>query len=109
LAAEKPAATGTQFQHFVENLWANQRPGGQPPTKDELTTYATKAGMSDSIAKRISDGGSAVDVKAMDDANFEYLYQIDSVETGTPTVYDLNKGEKLDIYNNDWLTKLIQS
>jgi hypothetical protein len=28
---------------------------------------------------------------------------------GTPTVYDLTKGEKLDIYDNDWLNKLIQS
>jgi protein-disulfide isomerase len=109
LAADKPAATGTQFQRFVENLWAHQRPGGTPPTKDELHEYATKAGMADSVAKRISDGGSAVDTKAMDDANFEFLYEIDSVEMGTPTVYDLDKGEKLDIYDNDWLSKLIQS
>ena len=35
--------------------------------------------------------------------------EIDSVEMGTPTVYDLDKGEKLDIYDNDWLSKLIQS
>jgi hypothetical protein len=28
---------------------------------------------------------------------------------GTPTVYDLDKGKKLDIYDNDWLNKLIQS
>jgi protein-disulfide isomerase len=109
LAADKPAATGTQFQRFVENLWANQRPGGEPPTKDELNEYATKAGMSDSVAKRISDGGSAINIKEMDDANFEFLYEIDSVDTGTPTVYDLNKGEKLDIYDNDWLNKLLQS
>jgi hypothetical protein len=45
----------------------------------------------------------------MDDANFEYLYEIDNLEMGTPTVYDLDKGEKLDIYDNDWLSKLIQS
>jgi protein-disulfide isomerase len=109
LAAEKPAATGTQFQRFVEQLWANHRPGGKPPTKDELREYATKAGMSDSVAKRISDGGSAVNTKDMDDANFEYLYEIDSTDLGTPTVYDLGKGEKLDIYDNDWLNKLMQS
>jgi protein-disulfide isomerase len=109
LAAEKPAATGTQFQRFVEHLWANQRPGGQPPTKEELHQYATKAGMADSVAKRISDGGSAVNVKDMDDANFEFLYEIDSLNAGTPTVYDLNNSKKLDIYDNDWLSKLIQS
>jgi protein-disulfide isomerase len=109
LAAEKPTATGTQFQRFVEHLWEHQRPGGTPPTKDELHEYATKAGMSDSVAKRISDGGSTVNTKDMDDINFEYLYEIDSTEMGTPTVYDLDKGEKLDIYDNDWLNKLIQS
>jgi protein-disulfide isomerase len=109
LATEKPTATGTQFQRFVEQLWANQRPGGKPPTKDELHDYATKAGMSDGVAKRIGDGESVVDVKAMDDANFEYLYEIDNEELGTPTVYDLVKGDKLDIYDNDWLNKLVQS
>jgi hypothetical protein len=45
----------------------------------------------------------------MDNANFEFLYEIDNVDMGTPTVYDLAKGEKLDIYDNDWLNKLIQS
>jgi protein-disulfide isomerase len=109
LAADKPPATGTQFQRFVERLWENQRPGGKPPTKDELHEYATKAGMSDTVAKRISAGGSAVNAKDMDDANFEFLYEIDSTGMGTPTVYDLGKGEKLDIYDNDWLSKLIQS
>jgi hypothetical protein len=38
-----------------------------------------------------------------------HLYEIDNVDMGTPTVYDLNKGEKLNIYDNDWLTKLIQA
>jgi len=102
-------ATGTEFQHFVEKVWAHQRPGGNPPTGDELLDFAKKAGMPDAVAQNIKGGGSAVNVKEMDDANFEFLYEIDSVETGTPTVYDLGKGEKLDIYDNNWLTKLVQS
>jgi hypothetical protein len=114
LATEKtgtPAvtATGTEFQRFVENVWAHQRPRGTPPTGDELQDYAKKAGMPDAVAHNIKGGGSAVNVKAMDDANFEFLYEIDSTEMGTPTVYDLGKGEKLDIYDNEWLNKLIQS
>jgi Thioredoxin len=113
LATEKtgtPAvtATGTEFQRFVENVWAHQRPRGTPPTGDELQDYAKKAGMPDAVAHNIKGGGSAVNVKAMDDANFEFLYEIDSTEMGTPTVYDLGKGEKLDIYDNEWLNKLIQ-
>ena len=89
-------------------MWAHQRPGG-PPTGDELLDFAKKAGMPDAVAQNIKGGGSAVNVKEMDDANFEFLYEIDSVETGTPTVYDLGKGEKLDIYDDNWLTKLVQS
>ena len=114
LATEKAGspgvrANGAEFQHFVENVWAHQRPGGKPPTGDELQDFANKAGMPEAVAQNIKGGGSAVDVKAMDDANFEFLYEIDSVEMGTPTVYDLDKGEKLDIYDNDWLSKLMQS
>ena len=105
----KVTATGTEFQHFVENVWAHQRPRGKPPTGEELQDFAKKAGMPDAVAQNIKGGGFAVNVKEMDDANFEFLYEIDSVEMGTPTVYDLGKGEKLDIYNNDWLTKLVQS
>jgi protein-disulfide isomerase len=102
-------ATGTQFQRFVKEVWVNQRPGGDPPTEDELQDMAKKAGMPDAVAQNIKGGGSAVNVKDMDDANFEFLYEIDSLDLGTPTVYDLANGEKLDIYDNDWLNKLIQS
>jgi protein-disulfide isomerase len=114
LATEKTGshgatATGTQFQRFVETVWAHQRPGGAKPTADELQDFAKKAGMPEPVAANIKTGGSAVNVKAMDDANFEFLYEIDATDMGTPTVYDLGNGEKLDIYDNDWLNKLIQS
>jgi protein-disulfide isomerase len=114
LAAEKAGspgvtATGTEFQRFVKEVWAHQRPGGEPPTEDELHDMAKKAGMPDAVAQNIKGGGSAVNVKDMDDANFEFLYEIDSLDLGTPTVYDLAKGEKLDIYDNNWLNKLVQS
>jgi hypothetical protein len=41
--------------------------------------------------------------------NFGFLYEIDVLDTGTPTVYDPAKDEKIDIYDNDWLNKLVQS
>ena len=114
LATEKAGspeakATGTDFQRFVEDVWAHQRPGGDPPTADELQDMAKKAGMPEPVAQNIKAGGSAVNVKAMDEANFGFLYEIDSTDMGTPTVYDIANGEKLDIYDNDWLNKLIQS
>jgi hypothetical protein len=70
---------------------------------------AKKSGMPEKVVKRVEGGGSAVDVVEMDELNFEYLYEIDALDTGTPTVYDLSTGEKVDIFDNDWLNKLIQS
>jgi len=102
-------ATGTEFQRFVAEVWAHQRPGGEPPTEDELQEMATKAGMPEPVAENIKSGKSAVDTKDMDDSNFGFLYEIDNLETGTPTVYDLDRGQKLDIFDNDWLNKLMQT
>jgi Thioredoxin len=102
-------ATGAQFQRFVEELWANQDPGGPGPSDDEMADMATVAGMPDTAVQRIAGGGSAVNIADMDDGNFQYLFQIDSVNAGTPTVYDPATDEKLDIYDNEWLSKLIQS
>jgi protein-disulfide isomerase len=111
LAAEgsEGQATGTEFQRFVEELWANQEPGGPGPSDDEMADIAKEVGMPDGVASKIADGGSAVNVTDMDDANFEYLFEIDSLNTGTPTVYDPTTDEKIDIYDNDWLNKLVQS
>lgn len=100
--------TGTQFQRFVEELWGHQTPGSKGPSNDEMADMAKKAGLPDAAVKRIADGKSAVDIGDMGDANFEYLYEIDPMSTGTPTVYDPAKDEKLDIFDNDWLSKFMQ-
>ena len=102
-------ATGTQFQRFVQNVWAHQRPRGAPPSGDELQEFATKAGLPEPVTKNIKSGKSAVNIKDMDDTNFEFLYEIESSSMGTPTVYDLAMDEKSDIYDNNWLNKLMQS
>ncbi len=31
------------------------------------------------------------------------------MNTGTPTVYDLDTDEKLDIFDDNWLDKLVES
>jgi protein-disulfide isomerase len=102
-------ATGSQFQHFVQELWGHQSPGSTGPSYDEMAEMARKAGMADTAAERIAGGASAVDVKDMDDSNFEYLYEVDPLDTGTPTVYDPKSDKKLDIFDNDWLNKLMGS
>ncbi|MBX7435389.1 thioredoxin domain-containing protein [Mycobacterium sp. Y57] len=113
LAAEPPVsgtgASGTQFQRFVEELWANQDPGGPAFTSDELQSMAEAAGLPEPTVDAVIDGGQAVDVVDMDDANFASLYDIDPTQTGTPTVYDLEGDDKIDIYDDNWLDKLVAS
>ena len=38
-----------------------------------------------------------------------YLVDVDPVQTGTPTVYDLESQEKVDIHADDWLAELVHS
>ena len=45
----------------------------------------------------------------MNDTNFVYLVDVDPVQTGTPTVYDLESQEKVDIHADDWLAELVHS
>jgi len=112
LAAEPASGatvTGTQFQRFVEDLWVNQQIGGPPFTGEELRDMAIRSGLPDSVADNIARQDEAVDVADMEEANFELLFDIDPGQTGTPTVYDLDAGEKLDIYDDNWLEDLVQS
>ena len=57
----------------------------------------------------IKSGKSALDIQEMADTNFEYLYEVDPINTGTPTVYDLKSDKRLDIYDDNWLGKLMSS
>jgi protein-disulfide isomerase len=101
-------ATGSELQRFVQELWGHQNPGGSGPSNSDMAELAQQAGMPGAVVDRIAAGRSAVDVKDMNDSNFEYLYEIDPINTGTPTVYDPRTDEKVDIFDNDWLSKLMQ-
>ena len=101
------AATGTQFQRFVEELWINQDPGGPAFTGEELRDMAIDAGIPESVAGNIGGDHEAVDLAEMEESNYSLLFDIDSVDTGTPTVYDLNAGEKLDVNDDAWLDDLV--
>ena len=105
---ESPAS-GTQFQRFVEELWANQDPGGPSFSGDELREMAAAAGMPDPLGDTVAADRAAVDIAELNDTNFVYLIDVDPVQTGTPTVYDLEAEEKVDIYADDWLHQLVHS
>lgn len=108
-AVDNSAATGTQLQRFVEELWINQDPGGAVFTADELRDMAVSAGLPEAVADHVATDSEAVDVAEMDDTNFGLLFDIDRVDTGTPTVFDLDAGEKLDIFDDEWLSSLLRS
>ncbi len=104
--------TGRQFQRFVEQLWAHQQPGSPGPSDDEMAVLARKADVPGFQVREIETGAtekSAADLADLESTNFEFLYEVDPLNTGTPTVFDLNAGEKLDIYDNDWLSKVMES
>ena len=109
VAAQDGRTPAVAFQKFVEELWADQDASGKGPTDDELADKARTAGIPDELVQRIADGEAAVDAVEMDETNYDYLYLVDSVNTGTPTVFDLVNDEKVDIYDKDWLDKLVAS
>jgi protein-disulfide isomerase len=101
--------TARAFQHFVEDLWGHQELGGPGPSENDMADMAQKSGIPASQVDAIASGASDVDTKNMTDTNMEFLFEIDQVNTGTPTIYDLKKDQKIDIYDNDWLSKLMAS
>lgn len=109
VAASEGDTPAVPFQSFVEALWADQDPSGRGPSDEEMAEKARAAGLPEDVAQRIEDGEGAVDAVEMDAANYDLLYLTDPVNTGTPTVYDLTNDEKLDIYDEDWLDRLMSS
>lgn len=104
--------TGRQFQHFVEQLWAHQEPGSTGPDDAQIAEFARAAEVPGFQVHQLETGAaekSAADLAEMESTNFEFLYEVDPVNTGTPTVFDLKTGKKLDIYDDDWLAKLMES
>lgn len=105
--AAGPKTSARAFQTFVEDLWGHQDPGTKGPSNDDMAKWARESGVDGAAVDAIKAGKGGVDLKAMADTNFEYLYQIDPVNTGTPTVYNLKKDKKIDIYDDNWLSKLM--
>ncbi len=76
------AASGPEFQRFVEELWAAQDPIGNGPTDGEMKDMAEKAGMPGDVADKIGNGEAAtnVDVDQMATYNYGSLVAIDPVD-----------------------------
>lgn len=105
--AAGPQTSAKVFQQFVEDLWAHQEPGGKGPSDSEIADLARASGVSGDVAEKIKSGTPAVNIADMAESNFEYLYEVNPLQTGTPTVYDLKKDDTVDIYDDNWLSALM--
>lgn len=105
--ATGPQTSAKVFQRFVEDLWSHQEPGGKGPSDSEIADLARESGVPADAAEKIKSGTSAVNIADMAEVNFEYLYEVNPLQTGTPTVYDLKKEDIVDIYDDNWLSALI--
>ncbi len=104
-------ASGPEFQRFVEDLWAHQEPGGPGPSDQQMAKMAEDSGIPEDAAARIGDGDTAknVNLDEMSAYNYGALIGVDPVTTGTPTVYDLQTREKIDIHDSGWLDSLMSA
>lgn len=101
--------TGPAFQRFVEQLWTVWDGGPNEPTVEEMAGFARGAGIPEEQVARIESIQPAIDTADTTDLNFEFLYMLDPLDTAMPYVYDLKKDEKLDVYDDNWLSKVMES
>ncbi|BBY59243.1 DsbA family protein [Mycolicibacterium sarraceniae] len=107
--AAGPQTSAKAFQAFVQDLWGHQSRGSKGPTATEIADMAHDSGVPTPAADAMRAGKPALNLADMEDTNFEYLYEIDPINTGTPTVFDLTKNKTVDIYDNNWLSKLMST
>lgn len=101
--------TGPAFQRFVTQLWTLSDGGPNRPTVQEMAGLARATGIPDDQVARIEAVQPAIDTTDTTDANFGYLYLLDPVDTALPYVYDLKKDRRLDVYDDGWLAKAMES
>ena len=105
------AATGPEFQRFVEEVWAHQDPGGSGPSEADLADMATEAGLPAEVAQRIGDPNiqPTADIDRVAEHNYDLLVSLNPSNPGTPLVYNVKADKIVDLQDSDWLDKLMSS
>jgi hypothetical protein len=101
--------SGPAFQRFVMKLFTAWDGGPNVPTVEEMAQMARGSGIPDEQVARIEAAQSTVDTADATDLNFEFLYMLDPLDTAMPYVYDLSKDRTLDVYDDNWLSKVMES
>ena len=82
--------------------------GGPGPSDDEMADMAKAGGHAGRTSPTESPtAGQRSTSRIWKTPTSGTCSTIDMLDTGTPTVYDPDNDEKIDIFDNDWLTKLI--
>jgi protein-disulfide isomerase len=102
-AAPEADLSAAEMQNFINELFWQA-----DPSRDDqyLATIAETARLPQALVDRVGTGNPAVDTVAMDKANQRRLDDIQQI-IATPTVYDLNTHQVVDITGNDWLKSLV--
>ena len=103
-----PAEVGKQkedFQKFVEEVYWDL----DTKADDQwLADIADEMDLPTEVVGKIGVGEQAVDVDAMNTENQKRLEQIDR-KAETPTVYDVNAEQTVDLNDYDWLDSVVGS
>jgi protein-disulfide isomerase len=99
-----PSTSPTAYQAFVQDLYRHQ--GADGPDNNGIAAMARESGLPAAAASRMAAGEPAVDVAAMNNANTALLTEENSQGRITPTVFDLNTLQVVDLQDPDWLAKL---
>ena len=111
-AGAEVTTTGPAFQRFVMALWALWDAGPNQPIIEEMAGSARAAGIPEqqvALVESIQSTTELPNTTDTTDFNFEFLYMLDPLDTAMPYVYDLKKDRKIDVYDDDWLSKVMES
>ncbi|MGH3968129.1 MAG: thioredoxin domain-containing protein [Mycobacterium sp.] len=103
--AAGPATSPTAYQSFVQDIYRQQSKDG--PDDNDIAAMARESGVPEPAAAAIAAGDDAVDPAAMNDANRARLNEENPENPGTPTVYDLDARNVVDLQDPGWLDKLL--
>lgn len=105
-ADPKAGVTGADFQYFVEEMYWEQ-----DTTQDQqwVAQIAENSELPAEVVDRIASGEEAVDVDAMNRANTTRLEELSGKSVATPTVYDITSEQTVDIADDEWLRKIVES
>ncbi|HZA09497.1 DsbA family protein [Mycobacterium sp.] len=107
------AAPGTKTKAsamlgWIQDLYWQMNPNGPNIDAKAIAKIAKDDALPSEVADRIAAGDRGVDLDAMAKANTKRLEGIINRSARTPTVYDVNAKQVIDVGNDNWVKNLVQ-